>query len=645
MSSKAPASPLASAVPKRPAATRTHRAAGSDGLPSLAASTVPAPGPEANWRPLSEDADACYLALQTRDARFDGRFFTGVTSTGIYCRPVCAVRAPKRENCRFFEWAAQAEQAGFRPCLRCRPELAPQAEAWSHTDATRLLAAEATRWLDEPAHWPRLGRDNTNAEPPVMTRLAKRLGISDRHLRRLFESVLGVSPLQYLQTRRLLSAKQLLTDTDLPITEVAQASGFASLRRFNAAFVAHYGLAPSQWRRPPQRAGHSAPAPALARAGLPERSSAKAPPAAGYRAVRLGYRPPYDLDTLGRFMAARAVRGLETVERTATGLCLTRTLRGGPEGPGGQAAPPLGWLQVRWQADRHQVQLSVSDALQAALPSLIRRVRQWLDLDADPAAIDAVLAPHFGPLHGLRVPGTLDGFELAVRAILGQQVTVAAARTLVQRVVHRWGDPVPVQGGWPPGLSHGFPTPATLAGQGDGQALCAELGALGVVRQRQQALLALARAVLAGELVLDGSAPLAATLARLQALPGVGDWTAQYIALRALRWPDAFPAGDVVLQNALGTRQATRRPSPADPTPAACAAPEDAAPPDPSQADRTARRPSALAAARATEAASAPWRPWRSYAVVHIWEHGAPRPPDQAQAESLTDRAGPPPPP
>jgi len=602
MSSKAPAPRLASTVPKAASAPRVRRPARSAEPPPRAASAAPASGAEASWRPLSEDADACYLALQTRDPRFDGRFFTGVTSTGIYCRPVCAVRAPKRENCRFFDLAAQAEQAGFRPCLRCRPELAPQANAWSHTDATRLLAAEATRWLDDPAHWPRLGRDSAAAgtESPVMARLASRMGISDRHLRRLFDSVLGVSPLQYLQTRRLLSAKQLLTDTDLPITEVAQASGFASLRRFNAAFVAHYGLAPSQWRRPPPPPGHP-PGHAAITPVTPSPSARPRAQAVGTLApagVRLGYRPPYDLDTLGRFMAARAVAGLETVERSPGSLCLTRTLHGASVG---HEARPMGWLQVRWQADRHRVQLSVSDALQAALPSLIRRVRQWLDLDADPAAIDAVLAPHFGPLNGLRVPGALDGFELAVRAILGQQVTVAAARTLVQRVVHRWGATVPVQAGWPAGLSHGFPTPATLAGQGDGQALCAELGALGVVRQRQQAILALARAVQSGELVLDGSAPLAATLASLQALPGVGDWTAQYIAMRALRWPDAFPAGDVVLQNALGTRQ-----------------PSDRAP---------TSRPSPRAAALATEAASAPWRPWRSYAVVRIWEHGAPRPP------------------
>ncbi|MDD0809840.1 Ada metal-binding domain-containing protein [Curvibacter sp. RS43] len=568
----------------------------------------PPAGPQPDLRSahpghLSQDADACYLALQTRDARFDGQFFTGVTSTGIYCRPVCAVRAPKRENCRFFELAAQAEQAGFRPCLRCRPELAPQLGAWSHTDATRIMVAEAARWLDEPAHWPRPHGASAQArsEGPLMARLAARLGVSDRHLRRLFETTLGVSPLQYLQTQRLLCAKQLLADTDLPITEIALASGFASVRRFNAAFLTHYGLSPSALRRPrlePARTRDATPG------ARPRAVEPRTPSGPATAPIRLGYRPPYDLATLGRFMAARAVMGLETVEPSVDGLRLQRTLQLQAPADGRRLT---GWLRVEWQPARQQVQLSLSDALRPALPSLIRRVRQWLDLDADPAAIDAVLAPHFGPLQGLRVPGALDGFEMAVRAILGQQITVAAARTLCQRLVTQLGAPLPPEPGLPPGLSHLFPDAATLAGEGDGSALCATLGALGVVRQRQQAILALARAVHAGQLVLDGSAPLAATLAGLQALPGVGDWTAQYIAMRALRWPDAFPAGDVVLQNALATRLVP------------AAAPHRARP-----ATGPGPRPSPRAAAQATEAASAPWRPWRSYAVVRIWEHGAP---------------------
>jgi AraC family transcriptional regulator of adaptative response / DNA-3-methyladenine glycosylase II len=511
---------------------------------------------------LSADPQACYLALSTRDARFDGHFFTGVTSTGIYCRPVCTVRAPKRENCRFFELAAQAEQAGFRPCLRCRPELAPQTLAWSSTDARRILAAEAARWLDDPGHWPR-GREPDAA--PVMTRLADHLGVSDRHLRRVFEASLGVAPLRYLQTRRLLAAKQLLTDTALPVTEVAQASGFASLRRFNAAFVEHYGLNPSQWRQSPGVAGQA------------------------QAAIRLAYRPPYDEARLARFLAQRALQGLETVAPGPDGLRVSRTLRLPPL-PGG-TAPLLGWVQVHWSTQAHQVLLRCSESLSPALPTLIRRVRQWLDLDADPGAIDQVLAPHFGSLNGLRVPGTLDGFELAVRAILGQQVTVAGGRTLCQRLVDLLGPALPTDANAPTGLNRLFPDAAALAALDDGQGLAPRLGELGIVRQRQRALLALAQAVQAGRLALDGSAPLAQTLAALTALPGVGDWTAQYIALRALRWPDAFPAGDGVLQERLGTR-----------------------PPGSTPRQRLL----------ATEAASAAWKPWRGYAVLRLWEPGPP---------------------
>lgn len=525
---------------------------------------LPPPTAAAPQADLSQDQDACYLALKTRDARFDGRFFTGVTSTGIYCRPVCAVRAPRRENCRFFQLAAQAEQAGFRPCLRCRPELAPQALSWSTTDARQILAQAAARWLDNPANWPQPA-----GEPPAMERLAAHLGVSDRHLRRVFEAAMGVSPLQYLQTRRLLSAKQLLADTDLPITEVALCSGFSSLRRFNAAFVEHYGLNPSQWRRPD---------------GL-------TPPGARQRAreVRLGFRPPYELGRLAAFFAQRRLDGVEVVEPLPQGLRLSRTLA--LPGPDGQ--PAQGWVQAEWDPLRHQVRLRTSEALQPCLPLLIRRVRQWLDLDADPEAIDAVLAPHFGPLQGLRVPGTLDGFELAVRAVLGQQVTVAAARTLTQRLVDRFGQALPPDPQTPAGLSRLFPAPQVLAGDGDAQALAQALGEIGIVRQRQQAVIALARAVCEGRLRLDGGAALEATLQALVALPGIGDWTARYIAMRALRWPDAFPAGDVVLQNALGTRHAGGSPR---------------------------------AIQQATEAASAAWRPWRSYAVIHLWAQAAPRP-------------------
>ncbi len=340
----------------------------------------------------ADDDDARYLALKARDARFDGRFFTGVTSTGIYCRPVCAVRTPRRENCRFFTLAAQAESAGFRPCLRCRPELAPQALAWSVQDASGILMRQALRLLDAPEAW------STDGGGALVAQLAHRLGVSDRHLRRIFEAALGVSPLQYLQTRRLLAAKQLLTDTRLPVTQVALASGFASVRRFNAAFSTHYGLNPTQLRR--EGGAHTGAA----------------------RPVHLGLRPPYDAAALLGFLATRQIHGMESVDPQG----LRRTVRLAVGG-----VQYTGWIDARFDPKDQpglRVALTASDSLLPALPQVIARVRALLDLDADPAAINAVLHPAFPLGDGLRVPGCFDGFELAVRAVLGQQITVAAAR-------------------------------------------------------------------------------------------------------------------------------------------------------------------------------------------------------------------------
>ncbi|BDT67758.1 putative bifunctional transcriptional activator/DNA repair enzyme AlkA [Comamonadaceae bacterium OS-1] len=491
---------------------------------------------------ISTDDSACYLALQTRDARFDGRFFTGVTSTGIYCRPVCAVKTPKRENCRFFAHPAQAESAGFRPCLRCRPELAPHALAWSMQDATSILAHQAARMLDEPEAW---SMEDGSALPA----LAARLGVSDRHLRRIFETHFSVSPLQYLQTRRLLTAKQLLADTQLPVAQIALASGFASVRRFNTVFVERYGLNPSQLRR----------------------SGSTSERAQGL-AIRLGYRPPFDVAAMGRFLAQRQVNAIELIATHADGMSASRTfsIKVG-------STTHTGWLQAEFVPARHHVLLRVSDSLQGVLPLLIRRVRAWLDLDADPQSIHHVLQHRFPDSAGLRVPGTLDGFELAVRAVLGQQITVAAARTLAQRLVDAFGDPIDTPF---PELTRLFPRAAVLA-----QLTGGALGQLGIVKQRQNAILALARAVDGGQLALHGGAPVHSTITALKALPGIGDWTAQYIAMRALRWPDAFPAGDVALHKALGVQDA----------------------------------PNVRLASLAAEAASQAWRPWRSYAVLRAW--------------------------
>ena len=507
---------------------------------------------------------AYYKALQARDARFDGCFFTGVTSTGIYCRPVCRVKAPKQQNCRFFAHAAQAEAAGFRPCMRCRPELAPHSLIWSTQDASHTLALQAAHLLD--AGWltanasPCSQSDaNTPANPsPSIAALAARLGISDRHLRRIFEAHLGVSPLQYLQTRRLLTAKQLLTDTRLSVQDVALTSGFASLRRFNAAFAAHYRFSPSQLRRE----GRSGASASKAR-------SQTTSPASAALTVKLAYRPPYDVPAMLDFWHTRQINAMESVAACAHSTLVSRTfsIQIGTK-------TYCGWLSARFDETNCQVLLQVGDSLVPALPTVIARMRAALDLDADPKAINAVLGAHFPGQAGLRVPGALDGFEVAVRAIVGQQVTVAAGRTFTQRLVDQFGEPLATP--WPE-LSKLFPRPEALA-----QADPNVLGALGIVKQRQKALIALSQAVASGQLNLNTPAQALQTVEQLKALPGIGDWTAQYIAMRALRWPDAFPAGDVALHNALGLRDV--------------------------------KNP-----AKAAEQASQAWRPWRSYAVLRAW--------------------------
>ena len=493
--------------------------------------------------------DACYLALKTRDSRFDGRFYIGVTSTGIYCRPVCKVRVPKRENCRFFPLAAQAEQAGFRPCLRCRPELAPSSAPaepttqWSTQDASSILARQAARLLDSPEPW--------CDGPPTAAQLAQRLGLSERHTRRIFEAHWGVSPLQYLQTRRLLTAKQLLTDTQLPITQVATLSGFASLRGFNAAFSAHYHLQPRSLRKPDARAD-IAPMAGRLPAGL---------------LLKASYRAPYDVAAMLSFFATRAIAGLEVVDVSQQWIARTLVLT-----HAGRCH--TGWVHMQFVAGRNEVVFRIADTLADMLPLVLARLHDVLDLNADPWPINAQLATHFPGTEGLRVPGTPDGFELAVRAILSQQITVVAARTLASRLVARFGQPLETPFA---DLTHTFPTADVLAA-----ALGEDLGALGIVRQRQVAIKALACAVRDGQLALHASADVPSTMDALQALPGIGPWTAHYVAMRALRWPDAFPAGDVALQKALGVRDA--------------------------------KHPAIDA-----EQASQAWRPWRSYAVLRAW--------------------------
>ncbi len=497
------------------------------------------------------DADSAYLALKARDARFDGRLFVGVTSTGVYCRPVCRVRTPMRQNCRFFDTRAQAEAASFRPCMKCRPEIAP---GLSLMDSSRSLADTAARWIEHAVH---------SGEPVVLTQLAAKLGVTDRHLRRIFLAAHGAGLLDYFTTQRLLLAKQLLTDTQQPITQVALASGFDSLRRFNAAFAERYRFNPTQLRKS-SAAGRGGSTKQPSRVGASSSTSPgqSDPQSDGYAALRLAYRPPYDVAAVLAFFGQRVVRGVEEVED----LTLRRTV-----GWQHRGQRVTGWISARFVPDRNEVHVQTSTSLTPVLGAVMQRVRHTLDLDADPSLIDPVMALLPVPLRpGTRLTGVMDGFEGAVRVILGQQVTVKAARTLVQRLVDRLGEPIQTPFD---ALTHVFPSAQAVA-RADPEVI----GKLGIVRQRVKALQALAAAVADGQLELHRGAPVLATMDALRALPGVGEWTAQVIAMRALAWPDAWPASDIGLMNALRSRDI--------------------------------KHITALAEA---------WRPWRAYAVMKLW--------------------------
>ena len=481
--------------------------------------------------------DAAYRVITARDARFDGRLFVGVTSTGVYCRPICRVRTPMFKNCRFFETPAQAEAATFRPCMKCRPELAPgDPLPWSVMDASRTLARQAAAALDAQA---------VSGETDSVAAVAAHLGVTDRHLRRIFAAEHGVTPLQYLQTRRLLLAKQLLTDTRLPVAQVALASGFRSLRRFNAAFVDNYRMSPSRLR------GERTDDPADAGMAI---------------SVKLSYRPPCDTFQLQRFLARRAVPEVESVDPGPV-LRVRRSLRAGT------VASTAGWLEVEFAAASPTVSLRYAPELAPASGRVVAAVRRWLDLDADPNTIDAVLGDLPGA-PGLRLPGSLDGFELAARAVLGQQVTVAGARTLARRLVERFGAPIATP--WPD-VCRCFPAPAALA-----SAAPDSIAELGIIRARAAAIQAIAAAWDEIEPLLVPLARPEPLIERLCALPGIGPWTAQYVAMRALGWPDAFPPQDVAVLKAL-------------------------------------RESFGLEGQRAADAHARRWQPWRGYAVLRLW--------------------------
>src|SRR5450432_884102 len=476
------------------------------------------------------DHAACYRAISLRDARFDGRLFTGVKTTGIYCRPICPARTPRSENVVFFPTAAAAHEAGFRPCLRCRPETSPDLGAWRGASNTvsRALALVEMGALDEAS----------------VDALASRVGMGERQLRRLFQQHLGASPIAVAQSRRVLLAKQLIHETRLPMTEIAMAAGFGSLRRFNDTFQALFKRPPTALRRS---------------AGIDVSAGAR-----GEISLLLRYRPPYDWPAMLGFLRARAITGVESVE----GEVYRRTI-----GLDGQQ----GTVTVR-PAPGNALNATVRFPKLSALPQIIARLRRVFDLAADPDAIalqlvkDPTLAPLVAARPGLRVPGAWDGFELAVRAVLGQQITVPGAIRLAGKLVARHGAPLARPEA---NLTHLFPEPARLAR--------AELSALGMPSTRAAALSAVAAAVVADPDLLAAGRGLEDAIAQLRALPGIGEWTAQYIAMRQLREPDAFPAADVGLMRAL--------------------------------ASADGRRPSASALlARAEQ-----WRPWRAYAAQHLW--------------------------
>lgn len=470
----------------------------------------------------------CEQARLSRDPRFDGLFFTAVTSTGIYCRPVCPAPTPKRENVTYYASAAAAEAAGFRPCLRCRPELAPGEGAWRRGDAA---VARALKLIDEGAL----------AEQPLAA-LAERVNLGERQLRRLFVERLGAAPIGVLGTRRLLFAKQLLTETTLPITEVALAAGFGSLRRFNTTFREAYRMAPRDLRRRPV-------------AKTDETLT-----------LRLGYRPPYDFTAMLDFLRGRALPGVERVDATGYARVV------------GPADAP-GWLRItEWPNGEHALKLELHGVQPAKLLETVNRLRRMFDLDADPQAIADALAisPRLRPLlrkrPGLRLPSGWDGFEIAVRAILGQQVSVAAARTLATRLAHRYGQGLAAP--FAPGLEYLFPTPDALADT--------DLTSIGLTRARAATVRTVAQALLDGRVDFRAERTLDDFTSRWVALPGIGPWTAHYIAMRALGHPDAFPAEDLVLRRV---------------------ASDDATP----------------LTAKALGARADAWRPWRAYAVIHLW--------------------------
>lgn len=483
---------------------------------------------------VSASKEGLYSAFMSKDTRFDGRFFVGISSTGIYCRPVCHARQPKEENCTFFKTAAEAEQAGYRPCLLCRPELAP---GRSIVDAKSNLARRAARLLEDDC------QSGQNLET-----LAARLGCTDRHLRRVFVSEYNITPSQYLQTCRLLLAKNLLTDTNLSIIDVAMASGFGSLRRFNDLFKNHYNLSPTKLRK----------------------QSKKKSVQTSQITVHLGYRPPYPWEEVLSFLKLRAIPGVEVVANGQYCRAVRHLASDTKE--------ICGWIKVGHNPKKSTLAVTIEESLLPVLPQVLARVKHLFDLHCDPEFIFAALSNmnDFKPglcVLGTRVPGCYDPFEMATRAILGQQVTVKAAGTLAGRLVQEFGKPLETN---IEGISHVFPTACELLDSD--LPIDDRLGPLGITSARARTVESLGQALIKGDVTLESSADPEEEMKALMKIKGIGSWTAQYLAMRTMEWPDAFLETDVGVKHAL------------DPL--------------------TPKEMLALAER---------WRPWRSYATVNLW--------------------------
>ncbi len=481
------------------------------------------------------DHAACYRAVSMRDTRFDGRIFTGVKTTGIYCRPVCPARIPLRENVEFYPSAAAAQEAGFRPCLRCRPETAPDLGAWNGTSNT---VSRALSMIELGA------LDSGSVED-----LSERLGVGGRHLRRLFKQHLGASPIAVAQTRRVLLAKQLIHDTNLSLAQVALASGFGSIRRFNETFAALYNRPPSEMRRTERHVD-----------GASNSSEV---------VVQLNYRPPYDWQAMLDYFAKRAIDGMEVVKNGQ----YARTISIGEN---------VGFVIIsHFEGEKGgKIEARINYPVLSELPQIIARIRRLLDLSTDPEIVsahlseDPLLAPIIAKKPGLRAPGALDGFELAIRAILGQQITIEAARLHGSALVEKYGRRSP-DNITHPELNHVFPSAETLAQ--------ADLSHLKMPRARSSSLVAMAQAVVDDPDLFSIRSSLEETIKSLTALKGIGDWTAQYIAIRVMQEADAFPAADAALLNAYEKLTGTRL------------------------------KP------RDLQIVAEKWRPWRAYATFYLW--------------------------